>query len=89
MTGLKTTSGLRPCIVSSHRNPMRKALFHRWFEQQWTVGEEAHIGGRPAGQMSRLYAIVEYEDGSIGAVDYSCVSFAPIDFYEFSWGGVV
>lgn len=86
MTEMRISPELRPCVVSSYRNPKRKALFHRWFEQQWTAGEEVHIGGRPAGQMSRLYAIVEYEDGSIDAVDYPCITFAPIDFNEYSWG---
>jgi RecB family exonuclease len=76
----------RPCLVSSYREQKRKALFHRWFEQQWTVGAEVTIGGRPAGQMSRLYAIVEYEDGTVGAVDYPCITFAPADFNDYSWG---
>ncbi len=76
---------LRSCVVSSCKNQQRKALFHRWFEQQWTVGEELNIWGRPAGQVSGLYAIVEYEDGTISAVDYPRIAFAPADFNEYSW----
>lgn len=56
---------VRPCVVSSHRNSKRKALFHKWFEQ---------------------YAIVEYEDGTVEAVDYPYITFSPADFDEHSWG---
>lgn len=54
----------RLCVVDG-----RKALFHNWAEISYPVGEELMIGGRPAGQVSYVVALVEYEDGTVEKVD--------------------
>lgn len=46
-----------------------KAFFHRWYEYKNITGGSLMIGGPPLGQISRLYAIVEYEDGQVCLVE--------------------
>ena len=54
----------RLCVVDG-----RKALFHNWAEISYPVGEDLMIGGRPAGQVSYVVALIEYEDGTVEKVD--------------------
>lgn len=64
----------RPCIVrKANRNKTMKrgqvvnqeefkdyrAVFHRWSERSWTVGESLMIAGHAGGQISQTVAIVE------------------------------
>lgn len=56
----------RLCMVND-----RKAVFHNWAEISYPVGESAFRGGPPAGQVSYVAALVEYEDGTVERVDLS------------------
>lgn len=57
-------TGKRLCTVDG-----RKAVFHNWAEISYPVGESALRGGPPAGQVSYVVALVEYEDGTVERVD--------------------
>lgn len=61
---------LRPCAIGG-----RKHLFHCWYIRQDTVGESLCIGGPPAGQVSRLYGVVENEVGEIDIVAPTAIKF--------------
>lgn len=61
----------RPCTVDG-----KKALFHRWYEFNDVVDAGLTIGSHPAGQLKFLYAIVEYEDGTIEEVAPPKVKFS-------------
>ena len=54
----------RLCMVNG-----RKAIFHMWAEISHPVGESALRGGPPAGQVSYVVALVEYEDGTVEMID--------------------
>lgn len=53
--------------------------FHTWEHCSYTItgSFEASplVGGAPAGQFSRLYGIVEFEDGSVKRVDPAKIIF--------------
>lgn len=51
---------LRPCVIHG-----KKHLFHCWYLRQDVVSESPLAGGYPAGQVSRLYGVVENEAGQI------------------------
>lgn len=54
---------LRPCEVDGE-----KATFHCW-EQYSTIVEPSLLkGGHPGGQISQVFGIVEFKDGSIERV---------------------
>lgn len=58
----------RPCFVTEERktrNVQHKALFHCWYEMNDIIPPSPMIGGMPGGTIKRIYAIVEFEDGSI------------------------
>jgi len=59
------------------------ALFYRWHEQLYTVGESPMVGGCAAGRISELCGIVEYEDGTIHKVDPSCIQFIDRKIEEY------
>lgn len=59
--------------VTEHEE--HKALFHRWGEIHWTVGESIMVGGRAGGQMSEIVGIVEYEDGSMHSCAVDQITF--------------
>lgn len=72
---------LRPCYVKG-----RKAMFHGWHHAYYVVPPSPVLGGYPGGQMSNLYAIVEYENGCCDLAEYDYVRF--IDngaFKEIAW----
>lgn len=68
----------RPCLVDGER-----CLFHGAYVKPWTHGASPLIGGFPAGQESRLVAVVEGEDGTLREVLASRVCL--LDF-ETSFG---
>lgn len=55
---------LRPCIVN-FKDGEKKALFHRWEDRAYTIGESALRGGHVAGQIWSVLGIVEMENGKI------------------------
>lgn len=52
-----------------------KALFHCWNHRSELYGASPMIGGHPGGQVSRTFAIVEYEDGTIHEVEPTRIQF--------------
>ncbi|MDD3029857.1 MAG: hypothetical protein PHS57_06230 [Alphaproteobacteria bacterium] len=47
----------------------KPALFHRWADVAYTVGDGIAIGSAPGGQVMYPVAIVEYEDGAVDQVN--------------------
>ncbi len=72
----------RPCLVDGER-----CLFHGAYVKQWTHGASPLIGGFPAGQESRLVAVVEGEDGTLREVLASrvCLLDSETSFGEYRW----
>ena len=79
---------LRPCIVKilkyphTKRNQCSKSEpeeeIHKGYCHTW--GSEAYVtngflAGTTAGQISTLYGVVEYEDGSVHRVLPECITF--------------
>ena len=64
---------LRPCFVNGKKK--RKGLFHRWYEYNQVLEPSLLVGGTPGGQISVLYAVVEFEDGHIGLVNPTSIIF--------------
>ena len=60
-----------------------KALFHCWSHKSVLVGESYLRGGRPAGQISSTFAIVEYEDGTIHEVEPTQIQFVDNAMSEY------
>ena len=60
----------RQCYASG-----RKAMFHRWVNVAYPVGESLGISGPPAGQMEYTMALVELEDGRVTRVDPKNIRF--------------
>lgn len=73
----------RPCLVDGER-----CLFHGAYVRQWTHGASPLIGGFPAGQESRLVAVVEGEDGTLREVLASrvCLLDSEASFGKYCWG---
>lgn len=55
---------LRKCVVDG-----ANALFHRWTEYSVIAPPSFMVGGHGGGVESRIYAVVELEDGSVKLVD--------------------
>ena len=71
----------RPCYAKC-----RKAMFHGWYHKYFVVPPSPMIGGYPGGQMSDLYAIVEYEHGTCDLVTYDDIKFIDNSaFKEYAW----
>jgi len=79
---------LRPCIVKILKYPHTKRNqcsklepkeeIHEGYFHTWEI--EAHVtngflAGTTAGQMSTLYGVVEYEDGTMHRVPPECITF--------------
>ncbi len=50
-----------------------KGYFHTWGTESYVTN--GYLVGTAAGQISYLYGVVEYEDGSIHKVDPECITF--------------
>jgi len=55
---------LRPCKVKG-KDKEEKGWFHGWEHWSNVVGESAMIGGHSAGQISQVFGLVEFEDGTV------------------------
>lgn len=79
---------LRPCIVKMLKYPKRKrnqcskidpeeeihkGYFHIWGSESYVVN--AYLIGETSGQISTLYGVVEYEDGTVHRVPPECITF--------------
>ena len=60
-----------------------KALFHCWSYRSELVGESPCYGGHPAGQISKTFALVEYEDGKIHEVEPTQIRFVDNAMSEY------
>lgn len=67
MQNIEINYGVRPCIVTQN-DEEKKALFHMWENFAKPVAADLYIGGCPEGQISIVFGIVEYEDGSVDEV---------------------
>lgn len=78
---------LRPCYVIINRDGPAKALFHTW--ENWAAPYTAYLQGQTSGQISRLYGIVELEDGRVIHVDPDDIQFIDSEglFNEIAWKG--
>lgn len=58
-------------------------IFHCF--EQWSdvIGESVAVGGHSAGQISKLFAIIEDEKGNIFRVDPTAIVFTDNEFEEF------
>lgn len=74
-----TSSEYRPCYVikqSRHGcQSKRKALFHKWTLEQEPIGPGLTVGSHLGGQVSRTFAVVEFEDGTVRLVNPEAVQF--------------
>ena len=83
---------LRPCIVKILKYPNRKrnqcgklepeeeiheGYFHTWGSEAYVVN--ACLIGETSGQMSTLYGVVEYGDGSVHKIPPECITFSDRD----------
>ena len=78
----KESSKFEPYVAKNQEK--HNALFHRWHESFWTIGESPLVGGPSAGQMSALSGVVEYEDGTVHQVNAEWIQFVDgmtNDFY--------
>lgn len=70
MQNIEINFGVRPCIVTQNGEE-KKALFHMWENFAKPVAADLYIGGCPEGQMSMIFGLVEYDDGTMGEVNPS------------------
>lgn len=71
MKRLEITESLRKCTADG-----RKAIFHRWCDVSQIVPPSPMMGGHGGGVVRDTYAIVEYEDGSIGRISPERIKFS-------------
>lgn len=62
--------GLRPCLADG-----KKGYFHKWDEICSPVAASLSLGGAPAGQYKRTFALVELEDGTIKRYEVNDIQF--------------
>lgn len=76
----------RPCMVRQEG----RALLHGLFVRMWTHGGSIAVGGFCAGQETMPMALIEYEDGRLGAVAVDAVRMLDSAelFVEYVWEGV-
>lgn len=79
---INTAQELRPCFVNE-----KKALFHRWAEIREIVPPSALRGGHSGGEIARTFAIVEFEDGTVGEVYANNIKFADNPFSRYDFKG--
>lgn len=75
---------VRPCIVNKN-NEEKKALFHMWGNFAKPVTADLYIGGCPEGQMSMIFGLVEYEDGTMGEVNPSQIRFVDEKIKDYAF----
>lgn len=87
MWNVEINFGVRPCIVKQNGKE-KKALFHMWNNFAKPVAADVYAGGCPEGQISIVFGIVEYEDGSVDEVRPAQIRFTDnkIKDYYFEEG---
>lgn len=84
MQNIEINFGVRPCIVKQNGEE-KKALFHMWENFAKPVTADLCIGDCSEGQMSMIFGLVEYEDGSMDEVRPARIRFVDnkIKGYDF------
>ena len=79
--------GVRTCIVTTNGEE-KKALFHMWGNCAKPVAADLYSGSCQEGQMSMIFGLVEYNDGTMGEVNPSQIRFVDnkIKDYAFEEG---
>ncbi len=87
MQNIEINFGVRPCIVTQNGEE-KKVLFHMWENFAKPVAADVYAGGCPEGQISIVFGIVEYEDGSVDEVRPAQIRFVDnkIKGYAFEEG---
>lgn len=62
-----------------------KALFHCWSHRSELVAESLLRGGHSAGQVSEIFAIVEFEDGTVHEVEPQNIRFVDNTMCEYAF----
>lgn len=62
-----------------------KALFHCWDHRSELCGTSPLMGGHPGGQVSGMFAIVEYEDGTVHEVEPQNIRFVDNAMCEYAF----
>ena len=65
----------RPCIAHRQYEGPAPALFHGWNHVAEIAAPSLLTGGHPGGQLSATYALVEYEDGTVGQIPVNRIVF--------------
>lgn len=68
----------RPC-----RYEEKNYIFHCFEQYSIVVGESIAIGGHSAGQISRVYALIEDRKGNIYRVDPTMITFTDDKISEY------
>lgn len=61
---MEEITSYRPCMVNNE-----KASFHIWEQYSEVVAPGIAIGSHPGGQISQVFGIVEFKDGTIKRID--------------------
>ena len=90
-----TTERYRQCIVSAQKIGRgiyelpddEPALFHCFTHRSRVIPPSVLKGGHPGGQLSEVYALVEYRDGKLEEVTLDRVKFldSAEKFMEYDW----
>lgn len=58
-------------------------IFHRFEQYSIVVGESVSVGGHSAGQISRVYALIEDKKGNIHRVDPTMITFTDDKYIDY------
>lgn len=84
MQNIEINFGVRPCIVKQNGEE-KKALFHMWNNFAKPVAADVYAGGCPEGQISIVFGIVEYEDGSVDEVRPAQIRFVDNKIKDYAF----
>lgn len=84
MQNIEINFGVRPCIVKQNGEE-KKALFHMWNNFAKPVAADVYAGGCPEGQISIVFGIVEYEDGSVDEVRPAQIRFVDNKIKDYTF----
>lgn len=83
----------RPCMVwqpcRNEPDYEKRAFFHQLITRRGVVPPSNLRGGHQGGQVQDVFAVVEYDDGTLGTVELGRVRFLDSDavFGEYVWPG--
>ena len=74
------------CRIVNTTETRVKALFHFWNNRSEVVAPSPLKGGHPGGVISDVFAIVEFEDGTIHEARTTDIQFCDSNFNEYCFG---